>query len=57
MSKDKVTHDDTIVLYNEDGTIAGYAWEPSPEYKAAVEAWLVPNMTPKSGMPKWETKF
>lgn len=34
------------VLRHENGAIAGYCFEPSDEYRAAVEAWLVP-LTPE----------
>lgn len=29
-------------FYNEDGTLAGHVFEPTPEYKAVCERWLVP---------------
>lgn len=38
---------DLIELYNDDGTLAGYAFEPTEAEKAAAEAWLVPNQVPQ----------
>lgn len=57
MTSEKLKPGEAMVLYNEDGTIAGYAFEPTEEERKAVEAWLVPNLEPASSKPKWETKF
>ena len=57
MTSEKLKPGEAMTLYNADGTIFGYAFEPTEEERKATEAWLVPNLEPASSTPKWETKF
>lgn len=57
MTNEKLKPGEGMTLYNADGTIFGYAFEPTEEERKATEAWLVPNLEPASSKPKWETKF
>jgi hypothetical protein len=35
-----------IELYNEDGTLSGYCFEPASAYRDCVQAWLLTNLIP-----------
>lgn len=41
-----------VEMFNDDGTLFGFAFEPSKEHREAMKAWLVPEQ-PTSNHLHW----
>lgn len=48
--------DGIMHLYNDDGTLFGFCFEPKPEYRRAMEAWFAPPQ-PTPSQLQWGQHF